>query len=160
MAHAIDPTIPEELIRQAVRHRTMRFEEALRLMPQTNVTTIQRLKASGKKLALLSNADKMEMAGWAKSPVVPFFDVVIFSCEAGCMKPDRQIYEICLEKLGESPDRCVFVGDGGSNEFVGAKASGLSVVMVTGIVKHLWPERLPAIQKNADYVIEDISELL
>ena len=76
------------------------------------------------------------------------------------MKPDRQIYEICMEKLGEAPDDCVFVGDGGSGEFVGAKASGLSTVMVTGIVKHLWPERLSGIQKDADFVIEDISELL
>lgn len=160
MAHAIDPSIPDELIRQAVQHRTRRFEEALVFMPESSIMTIKKLKESGKKLALLSNADKMEMSGWLKSPVKSFFDVVVFSCEAGCMKPDSQIYEICLQKLEEKPEDCFFVGDGGSDEFIGAKTMGLATVMVTGIVKNIWPERLPLIEKYADYVIENIPELV
>lgn len=160
LALLIDPSIPEELIRQAVQHRSGRFEESLELMPATSVAAIKALKASGKKVALLSNADIMETKGWAKCPGAPFFDVVVFSCEVGYMKPDREIYQICLDKLGETPEDCVFVGDGGSNEFLGAKGLGLSTIMVTGIAKKLWPEKLPAIEKHADYIIESVSELI
>jgi putative hydrolase of the HAD superfamily len=159
LAHSIDPSIPDELIKQAVQHRSTRFEESLELMPVESVNTIKALKERGKKVALLSNADVMETKGWAKCPGAPYFDVVVFSCEVGYMKPDREIYELCLEKLGEEPQNCVFVGDGGSNEFIGAKALGISTIMVTGIAKMLWPEKLPLIDKYADYVIEGVAEL-
>lgn len=135
LAHGIDSSIPEELIRQAVDHRSGRFEESLELMPHLSVNAIKALKESGKKIALLSNADVMETKGWIKCPGAPFFDVVVFSCEVGYMKPDREIYEICLRKLGESPENCVFVGDGGSDEFIGARALGIPTIMVTGIAK-------------------------
>ncbi len=160
LAHSIDPSIPEELIKQAVQHRSSRFEESLELMPLASVNTIRALKESGKKVALLSNADVMETKGWVKCPGAQFFDVVVFSCEVGYMKPDREIYQLCLERLGENPHDCVFVGDGGSNEFIGAKAIGIETIMVTGIAKMLWPEKLPQIKKYADYVVESVSELV
>ncbi len=160
LAHSINPSIPDELIKQAVQHRSGRFEESLELMPAESVKAIKSLKAAGKKVALLSNADVMETKGWKKCPGAPYFDVVIFSCEVGFMKPDREIYELCLKKLGEKPENCVFVGDGGSNEFMGAKSLGISTIMVTGIAKVLWPEKLPQIERHADYVIESVSELV
>lgn len=160
LAHSIDPSIPDELIRQAVQHRSGRFEESLELMPLTSVNTIKTLKETGKKVALLSNADVMETKGWAKCPGASYFDVVVFSCEVGYMKPDREIYELCLKQLGENPQNCVFVGDGGSNEFIGAKALGIATIMVTGIAKKLWPEKLQQIEKYADYVVESVSELV
>jgi putative hydrolase of the HAD superfamily len=160
IAHAVNPYISDELIRQAADHRRIRFIESLAKMPDVSVGTVKRLKDAGKKTALLSNADVIETEGWSKCPVVPFFDVVIFSCEAGFMKPDREIYGICLEKLGEDPGSCVFVGDGGSDEFIGAKSWGITTVMVTGIAKRIWPDKLSKIEVNADYIIDDVSELL
>lgn len=160
IAHAVDPSIPGELIRQAADHRRIRFIESLEKMPEVSVDTIKHLKNSGKKTALLSNADFIEIEGWKKCPAVPFFDVAIFSCESGYMKPDREIYGICLEKLGEDPGDCVFVGDGGSDEFIGAKSWGITTVMVTGIAKRIWPDKLSKIEENADYIIGEVSELL
>jgi putative hydrolase of the HAD superfamily len=160
VAHTIDPTIPEELIKQATQHRIQRFIGSLERMPQESVDTIKRLKQAGKKVALLSNADVIETLGWKNCPAAPYFDVVVFSCEAGFMKPDSEIYTLCLDKLGEKAVDCAFVGDGGTNEFMGAKSVGLSTVMVSGIANRLWPEKLPAIRKNADFVIESVSELV
>lgn len=160
LAHSIDPFISEELIHQATQHRMMRFEESLIRMPEESTETVKKLKAQGKKIALLSNADAMETGGWKKSPISPFFDVVIFSCEVGFMKPDREIYEICLNRLNEKPENCVFVGDGGSNEFIGAKELGISTIMITGIAERIWPEKLTAIKAHADYIINEVAEMI
>jgi hypothetical protein len=32
--------------------------------------------------------------------------------------------------------------------------------MVTGIAKRIWPDKLSKIEVNADYIIDDVSELL
>ncbi len=40
-----------------------------------------------------------------------FFDVKVFSCIEGVIKPDRKIYEITLKKLGVKPEEVVFVDD-------------------------------------------------
>ncbi len=160
LAHAIDPSISEKLIQEATSRRLNRFTVSLECMPADSVNALNKLKESGIKLALLSNADVIETKGWKSCPAVPYFDVVIFSCEVGYMKPEREIYEICLERLGEMPNDCVFVGDGGSDEFIGAKNLGIQTIMVTGIVKRLWPEKLVQIETHADYVIESVSELV
>jgi putative hydrolase of the HAD superfamily len=160
LADAIVPSIPDELIRQAVNHRMKRFEDSLELMPLESVNAIRQLKDQGKKIALVSNADVMETKGWVKCPAASFFDVVIFSCEVGYMKPDIEIYKLCIDKLGEKSQDCVFVGDGGSKEFIGAKQLGIETIMVTGIAKKLWPAKLPIIEMHADYIIEQVSELV
>jgi putative hydrolase of the HAD superfamily len=160
LAHAIDPSIPEELIRQAVEHRARRFEESLELMPEASIETIRYLKSKGKKVALLSNADVIETRGWVKCPAGPYFDATIFSCEVGYMKPDIEIYKLCLDRLGVEARDSVFVGDGGSNELYAARSMGITTIMVTGIARMIWPEKLAAIEEDADYVIESVSELI
>lgn len=160
LAHSLNPLLSEELIDKATIHRKLRFRKSLELMPEESVSTVRKLKESGKKVALISNADFMEIEGWNTCPAAPYFDEVIFSCEAGYMKPDQEIYRMCLERLGEEAGDCVFVGDGGSNEFAGAKSLGIATIMVTGIAKNIWPEKLPKIALNADYVIERVTELV
>jgi putative hydrolase of the HAD superfamily len=58
------------------------------------------------------------------------------------------------------PEDSVFIGDGGSNELYGAKQIGLSTIMITGLIKEIWPDKIEAIKTYADYVIENIDELI
>ena len=51
----------------------------------------------------------------AKRPLEPWFDAVVVSCEVGVAKPDPRIYEICLLRLGVSPERALFVDDRADN---------------------------------------------
>ena len=159
LAHAINPDISEDLIVKATNNRIKRFDDALINMPLKNQDAIKALKRIGKKVALLSNADVVEAAAWEKSPIASYFDVVIFSCNVGFVKPEVEIYHLCLERLRERPEACLFVGDGGSNEFIGARQVGLTTVMTTGIIENLWPHKIADIQKNADFVIKELSEL-
>lgn len=160
LVHAIDPGISVELIHKAVQNRVKRFEDALIKMPVNSITAIQQLKQMGKKLALVSNADVIEAAAWELSPVVHYFDKVLFSCHVGYIKPEIEIYELCLQQLGEDAKDCIFIGDGGSNEFIGARKAGLSIVMVTGIIEKIWPHKIEAIKQQADFVISDLAELV
>jgi len=160
MAHNIDNTIPDEVIHQVVINRTKRYSDALRNIPAENIETIRKLRLLNKKMALLSNADVMECSGWDKSPLRPFFDVFVFSCEAGFAKPDPAAYEFCMNKLGISASDCVFVGDGGSNELAGARSLGITTVFVSDKMKVKQPEAVHVRIQQSDYHIDSIPELL
>lgn len=159
MARAIDPTISEEVIRAATANRIARFSDALIHMPLGTGQVIAALKSSGKRIGLISNADVMEVAAWSQCPFAALFDSAIFSCAVGCAKPEPEIYRISLRELGIKAGEAVFVGDGGGGELRGARAVGLTTVMITGIIRELWPERIDPLQRDADYVIEHLTEL-
>ena len=57
------------------------------------------------------------------------FDDTIFSYEVGCLKPQNEIYEIALKKMNTIPQKCIFVGDGGSDELKGAKELGMKTIL-------------------------------
>lgn len=160
MARAIDPAITDDLVRRATDNRIARFAGALIQMPVPVQETVRVLRKSGKKIGLISNADVMEMAAWSQCPIHDQFDSTLFSCQVGWAKPDARIYLQCLEELGVSSAEAVFVGDGGSNELEGAKAVGLTTVMITGIIRNIWPERISERRAHADFLIEELSEIL
>jgi len=160
LAHLADSTISEERIRDATRCRIERFRESLKRIPPENIETLRVLRASGLSLGLISNADVMEVAAWPASPLAGLFDVEVFSCIAGCAKPERTIYDRCLRALGALPAESLFVGDGGSNELIGAREAGMSTVFVSGVMASLWPERVSERRASADYHVERVPELL
>jgi putative hydrolase of the HAD superfamily len=160
MARAIDPRISDDTIARAVRNRQVRFAGALKAIPGGNVVLLAKLRARGTGLGLVSNADAMEIAAWKDSPLASFFDSTIFSCEVGWVKPEPEIFLCCLEALKLKPDQCLFVGDGGSDELRAARDLGFVTVMVAGVIRELWPDRIAARSKDADFVVEDPSGLL
>ena len=40
------------------------------------------------------------------------------------------IYQMVCDRLAVLPDKCLYVGDGGSMELTGASASGMDVVLI------------------------------
>jgi putative hydrolase of the HAD superfamily len=160
MAHAIDPDIPDELIRRATQSRIERFAAALANIPANTKEVLQRLKEAQKKIGLLSNADVAEIYAWPQCPVRHLFDSAIFSCEVGFVKPEKAIYEASLKDLNVRAEEAVFVGDGGSHELEGAKAAGITAVMIAGIIRGIWPEKVEEREAGADYCIETLDELL
>lgn len=160
LAHAIDPSIPEETILKTTDNRIARFADTLKNIPSASVETLKALRAAGKKIALISNADAMEARAWDESPIAGFFDEVLFSCHVGWAKPEPEIYEECLRRLDLPAGACAFVGDGGSNELRTARAHGLTTVMFTGVSAVFWPHEIDAIRPDADYEISDLRNLL
>jgi len=152
--------IPDDTIKELARVRYERFNLTLKnILPHT-VATLKELKKRGKTLILLSNADVCEIKGWPHSPAAPYFDHAIFSCYVGYVKPELQIYEHAVKLSGASKEECLFIGDGGSDELVGAKNAGIKTVFTSEFIKDLWPEHIEPRKLIADYHIERIDQLL
>ena len=160
VAHAIDPAIPDATIRAAVRGRVRRFEDILHAIPDENIDTLKTLRGRGIKLGLISNADVMEVANWEKSPLFGLFDVEMISCRVGMLKPEPEIYISCVERMGIRAEECLFVGDGGSGELEGARAVGMTPVLMSGMIETLYPERALAARDACDLEIRSIPEVL
>lgn len=160
LVNQVNPAISDELIRKAAEIRIERFRHSLARIPDVNVQAVKSLRRAGLRVGLISNADAMEVASWPGCPMAGAFDVEIFSCDVGLAKPDAAIYLHCLEAMKLRAAECLFVGDGGSNELVGAKEVGLRTVFISGIIRELWPERIPSRQAVADHHIVQLPEIL
>ena len=70
------------------------------------------LHERGYKLAICTNNVREWEARWrAMLPVDEIFDVVVDSAFVGARKPEREIYEITLERLGTAPEATLFIDD-------------------------------------------------
>jgi putative hydrolase of the HAD superfamily len=163
MAHILRGLdIPEQKIREAAEARLRRIRRGLFGVDEKNLALLRRFRAEGFKTALVSNADIADLWYWKDCPLSRSFDVTVFSYDAGLMKPGPQIYRLALECLGLPPELCLYVGDGGHQELRGARAAGLTTVLSAEYTASLWPEKIPALKADADYVInrlEDIEEI-
>jgi putative hydrolase of the HAD superfamily len=73
---------------------------------------MRELRGRGHKMAICTNNIREWEAHWrAMLPVDEIFDVVVDSAFVGSRKPEPQIYEITLERLGAAPEEAVFVDD-------------------------------------------------
>jgi putative hydrolase of the HAD superfamily len=160
LARALRPGISDDQIDQAVAIRIKRFQHTFERIPAANVALIDELRRRGVRTALVSNADAMEVAAYEASPLAGRFDCEVFSCQVGLVKPEPEIYRHALRQLGLDAAECAFVGDGGSNELVGAKAVGLQTVFVSICVEDLWPGQVDHRASVADHRIRHASELL
>lgn len=75
-------------------------------------TLTRDLRTSGMKTAILSNGvpEVMDRVR-AERPLMELFDAVVVSYELGHAKPDREIYETTLSRLGVAPEDALFVDD-------------------------------------------------
>jgi len=160
MAHQIDPEIPVERIRVAADARTARAARALQGIPDASLNILNTLRNNGIRLGLISNLDCCEYIGWSSSPLRGLFDVELFSCEIGMVKPEPAIYRECLSRMELCASESIYVGDGGGNELRGAREIGLYTVLFTGMIEELWPERIPSLARSAHACIGELSEVL
>jgi len=95
-------------------------------------TLARDVRASGVKTAILSNGVPEVMARVREDrPLAEIFDVVVVSYELGHAKPDREIYEATLSRLGVVPQQALFVDDRGEN-IAAADELGLRTFHFTG----------------------------
>ncbi len=92
---------------------------------------LRNLRADGYKLAALTNNyDIGDQLYVTMSSLRAEFDVFVESCREGMRKPEERIYRLTCERLGEAPERCVFLDDLGDN-VKAARALGMHTVKVT-----------------------------
>jgi len=103
------------------RFREIYFEA---LHPNEPMIELMReLKDSSHRMAMLTNNVREWEPLWrAMLPVDEIFELVVDSAFVGCRKPESEIYELTLERLGGvAPERCLFIDDADVNCEAAAK---------------------------------------
>jgi len=78
------------------------------------IELMRRIKASGRRMALLTNNVREWEPLWrAMMPIDEIFELVVDSAFVGVRKPEPEIYELTLARLGDgiSAGECLFVDD-------------------------------------------------
>ena len=101
------------------------------LVPRDDAAaTLAALRERGLRIGVISDCSEEVVAAWPETPLAPLVDEAVLSAAVGMKKPDPRVYHLGCERLGVAPERCLFVGDGGSRELSGASAVGMDAVLI------------------------------
>jgi HAD superfamily hydrolase (TIGR01549 family) len=100
------------------------------IAPPEVIPALQRLRAQGRKLVVVSNANGRMRDALGRAGIAPHVDVVIDSFEEGVEKPNRRIFEIALARAGARAESTLHVGDLFHTDVVGARGAGLRAMLL------------------------------
>ena len=112
------------------------------------IELLETLKASGKRIYLLSNAQsdftrpEITLLGLDK-----YLDGIFISSEVGVKKPGKEFYEKLIDTYALEPSKSIMIGNDIKADILGAKAVGLNSLY---ILSNISPAE-DAEQKNADF---------
>ena len=92
---------------------------------------VAELKDLGYGIYLLSNASVRQHEYWPRIPASKFFDGKLISADVHVIKPQPEIYRLCLEKFGLKPEECFFIDDAPAN-IEGALCCGIAGAVFHG----------------------------
>lgn len=135
--------------------------QALLHPPPTTITVLARLRERRLKIGVLSNTQALELRAWAESPIASLVDAVVLSYEVGATKPALSPYRAVLSALDVRPEAAAYVGDGSSDELVGARAAGFGlVVLAAEAPARSAPDVLSERRAQADRDVGTLEDLL
>ena len=127
--------------RPGLRERLMDLYLKLTTYPEVP-ETLRRLKATGRKLAILSNGTPAMLEAVVHSAGLHHvFDAVLSVEEVGVYKPHPSVYGLACDRLELAPSRICFLSSNAWDAF-SAKAFGMRVVWCNRFGQA--PERIPA----------------
>jgi len=125
------PGAPDALDRAAtVILREHRASNAWRRIGSGVRESLQRLRAAGLELAVVSNSEGTIEAMLLEIGLRPLFDAVVDSSVVGFTKPDPRIFQIALDRLAVSAADALMVGDSPSADVDGASAAGIRAALI------------------------------
>ena len=137
----------------ALRERLMSLYLSLDVYPDVR-DTLASLRATGRKLAILSNgAPAMLASAVTSAKLEGIFDAVLSAEEVGVYKPDPKVYRLAVDRLGENASDICFVSSNAWDAYA-AKAFGMRVAWCNRFGQAA--ERLP---EAPDAQISRLSEL-
>jgi HAD superfamily hydrolase (TIGR01509 family) len=91
---------------------------------------LAQLRARGFRTGVVSNADGRVAALLEAAGLAPHLETIVDSHLEGVEKPDPEIFRRALARMTVSAERTVYVGDIFAIDVVGARAAGLSAVLI------------------------------
>lgn len=87
---------------------------------------LQKLKENGKKVYLLSNAQRsFTYHEMEKLDIVKYFDKIYISSDYGVKKPNPKFFKILMEQEGLDSKDCLFLGNDQTCDILGAQGVGM-----------------------------------
>jgi putative hydrolase of the HAD superfamily len=114
---------------KAVEIRLQHTRRALEPRPNS-VATVARVKKQGFKVGLLSNCSIEIPTLWPDTAFADLIENPIFSSRERLKKPDPRIYHLACERLGVTPQQCLYIADGENFELTAAAKAGLHAVLI------------------------------
>ncbi len=100
------------------------------MVPQGLVESLVALRASGVRVAVVSNSEGKLEGFFEELGLLRGFDCVVDSALVGVEKPDPRIFQVALDLFGIPPSRVLHLGDNFTTDVGGARAAGLRVALV------------------------------
>lgn len=95
------------------------------------IDLLDSLKASGKKIYLLSNAQRcFTYPELVELGIVDYFDGILISSDCGCKKPDTAFFDILIERYNLDRSKSVMIGNDCITDMQGAKGAGLDSLYI------------------------------
>lgn len=120
-------------------------------------TALDRIRASGVKVAIISNSEGMLDRLFADLGIAQHFDLVVDSGRIGIEKPDPRIFQIAMSHFGISPKRTLHLGDTFATDILGARNAHIRHALIdpfghyTG--RHQDVPRAPGVVEVADAIL-------
>jgi HAD superfamily hydrolase (TIGR01549 family) len=121
-----------------VIHREHLTQNVWRRVGAGNREALETLRASGYRLAVVSNSEGTVEAMLEDVGLRPFFETVVDSSVVGTVKPDATIYRIALDRLQIGPADAIMVGDSPTADVHGAQVVGLSAALIDPLDLYPW----------------------
>ncbi len=93
-------------------------------------STLEALQRRGYRLGVVSNSNGHVRRLLERAGLAQFLEVIIDSSELKIEKPDPRIFLAATTHLGLEPSFCAYVGDVFEIDVVGARAAGLSPILI------------------------------
>ncbi|HVX97864.1 MAG TPA: HAD family hydrolase [Polyangia bacterium] len=103
-----------------------------------NPAALERLRAAGFRLAIVSNSEGTIDAMLTEVGLKPYFETIIDSAIVGSVKPDPRIFQIALERLDVPPSDAVMIGDLPTADVFGPRVLGIRAALVDPHDIHAW----------------------
>jgi len=99
-------------------------------VPAFVAPTLVELRRQGYTLVVISNANGTVRQAFQRIGLFDLVDVIVDSAEEGFEKPDRRLFDVALRRAGANHARALHVGDIYHVDVAGARAAGLTPVLV------------------------------
>lgn len=118
--------------RSAIRNAEEELAEHLASFQRTDglEEMIATLRSRGYTLALVSNVSSPYKEPIRRLGIEALMDHHVYSCDVGFAKPEREIFQIALERVGVRPSDAVMVGDDPISDIEGARSADLRAVLL------------------------------
>ena len=124
---------------------------------------LEQLREMGMKIGIITNTISMSFADhiMKEYDVLPYFRVIVKSCEFGTRKPHPAIFEHAMNLIGSSAASTCYVGDTISRDVLGSRNAGLELVIKirNSSIAHRDTAFQGADAPKADYEIDDLIEI-